>query len=239
MGHIKKKRPRRGSLAVWPRVRARAIRGHVETWPLPKTGLKAPKLLGFCGYKAGMTSAIVVDKRPKALTKGEEVKYPSSVVETPPIKPFSIRLYQQTPYGLHLISEAFSENLDKNLLRTISTPKKRISTVEKLKANVTRATKVTVVIHTQPQTTGFAKKTPDIFEIPVAGGSIEEQFNYAVSILGKEVKFEDIFKAGEFVDTHGVTKGKGFQGMIKRYGIKLERTKAEKGRRHRDRKSVV
>jgi len=233
MGHIKKKRPRRGSLAVWPRVRARAIRGHVETWPLPKTGLKAPKLLGFCGYKAGMTSAIVVDNRPKALTKGEEVKYPSSVVETPPIKPFSIRLYQQTPYGLHLISEAFSENLDKNLLRTISTPKKRISTVEKLKANVTRATKVTVVIHTQPQTTGFAKKTPDIFEIPVAGGSIEEQFNYAVSILGKEVKFEDIFKAGEFVDTHGVTKGKGFQGMIKRYGIKLERTKAEKGRRHR------
>jgi len=232
MGHIKKKRPRRGSLAVWPRVRARRISGHVENWPVPRD-LKAPKLLGFCAYKAGMTSAIAVDNRPKALTKGEEIKYASSVLETPALKPFSVRLYSQTPYGLHLISEAFSENLDKNLFRVLSNVKKRVSTIEKLKTHLQNASRVCVVVHTQPQTTGFAKKTPDIFEIPLGGGTIQQQFDYAVSILGKEIKFEDVFKQGEFVDARGVTKGKGFQGMIKRYGIKLERTKAEKGRRHR------
>jgi len=41
------------------------------------------------------------------------------------------------------------------------------------------------------------------------------------------------FEVGDKVKVSGITKGKGFQGMIKRYGIKLERTKAEKGRRHR------
>ncbi|MBI4095425.1 MAG: 50S ribosomal protein L3 [DPANN group archaeon] len=232
MGHIKKKRPRRGSLAYWPRKRIRDVRGHVGTWPQPKD-LKAPKLLGFCGYKAGMTSVNVIDNRPKALTKGEEVNYGVSIVETPPMKPFSVRLYSQTPYGLHLISETLADNLDKNLLRVINAVKKRNSTLQDLKAKLPQACRITVLVHTQPQSTGFGKKTPEILELPVAGGTIEEQFNYAVSIFGKDIQFADIFKQGDFVDARGATKGKGFQGMIKRYGIKLERHKAEKGQRHR------
>lgn len=35
--------------------------------------------------------------------------------------------------------------------------------------------------------------------------------------LGEEVK-ADVFEEGEKVDIHGVSKGKGFQGVIKRYG---------------------
>ena len=35
--------------------------------------------------------------------------------------------------------------------------------------------------------------------------------------LGDEVK-ADVFEEGEKVDIHGVSKGKGFQGVIKRYG---------------------
>lgn len=36
--------------------------------------------------------------------------------------------------------------------------------------------------------------------------------------VGQEVKV-DIFESGEFVDVSGVTKGKGFQGAIKRHGL--------------------
>jgi large subunit ribosomal protein L3 len=122
MGHIKKKRPRRGSLAYWPRVRASRISGHVDRWAQPKD-LKAPKLLGFCAYKAGMTSVNAIDNRPKALTKGEEINYAVSIIEIPNIKPFSVRLYKQTPYGLHLISEFMSETFDKTLLRVLNAPK--------------------------------------------------------------------------------------------------------------------
>ncbi len=232
MGHIKKKRPRRGSLAYWPRKRVRDVRGHVGTWSQLKD-LKAPKLLGFCGYKAGMTSVNVIDNRPKVPTKGEEINYAVSIVETPPMKPFSVRLYSQTPYGLHLISEAVADNLDKDLLRVLIQVKKRNSTLLELKAKLPQACRVAVLCHMQPRDTGLGKKTPEIFEFPVAGGTLDEQFSYATSILGKDVQFSDVFKAGEFVDAHGVTKGKGFQGMIQRFGIKLERHKAEKGQRHR------
>ncbi len=232
MGHIKKKRPRRGSLAYWPRVRASRISGHVDKWAQPRD-LKAPKLLGFCAYKAGMTSANFIDNRPKALTKGEEINYAVSIIEIPNLKPFSVRLYKQTPYGQHLISELFSETLDKNLLRVLNAPKKRKVKIDDFKKHFANASRVCVVVHTQPQATGFAKKTPDIFEFPIAGGTLQQQFDYALSILGKEVQFIDVFKQGEFVDAHGVTKGKGFQGMVKRMGIRLESHRAEKGRRHR------
>jgi len=56
--------------------------------------------------------------------------------------------------------------------------------------------------------------------------SMAESVSY---IKNPEVKFEDIFKAGEFVDTHGVTKGKGFQGPVRRFGISLKSHKSEKG----------
>jgi large subunit ribosomal protein L3 len=36
--------------------------------------------------------------------------------------------------------------------------------------------------------------------------------------IGNEIKLEDMFKDGEKVDVTGISKGKGFQGVIKRYG---------------------
>src|SRR5690625_3610438 len=47
--------------------------------------------------------------------------------------------------------------------------------------------------------------------------------------LGDEVKV-DIFELGEFVDVTGISKGKGFQGVVKRHGFK--------GSRNSDRKST-
>ena len=37
--------------------------------------------------------------------------------------------------------------------------------------------------------------------------------------LGDEIKVEDIFAEGEFVDVSGISKGKGFQGVVKRHGF--------------------
>ncbi|MGD1843206.1 MAG: 50S ribosomal protein L3 [Thermonemataceae bacterium] len=37
--------------------------------------------------------------------------------------------------------------------------------------------------------------------------------------LGDEVRVEDVFEEGEFVDIVGTSKGKGFQGVVKRHGF--------------------
>ncbi len=38
--------------------------------------------------------------------------------------------------------------------------------------------------------------------------------------LGHEVKVSDVFKDGEFVDVSGVSIGRGFSGVVRRYGVK-------------------
>ncbi|MFM8913106.1 MAG: 50S ribosomal protein L3 [Flammeovirgaceae bacterium] len=40
-----------------------------------------------------------------------------------------------------------------------------------------------------------------------------------VAELGKEVKVADVFAEGDFIDAVGTSKGKGFQGVVKRYGF--------------------
>lgn len=39
--------------------------------------------------------------------------------------------------------------------------------------------------------------------------------------VGAEVKLDDVFKVGQLVDVAGVSKGKGFQGTIKRWNFKM------------------
>jgi LSU ribosomal protein L3P len=77
----------------------------------------------------------------------------------------------------------------------------------------------------------ISKKVPDITEIRVGGGSIKERIDYAKSILGKEVSFDSFSRSGKFVDIIAVTKGKGFQGHVKRWGVKLLPYKNRKHRR--------
>lgn len=59
--------------------------------------------------------------------------------------------------------------------------------------------------------TNKAKTTPKRFFKEIRGVDVD---NYS---LGQEVKV-DIFTEGEMVDVTGTTKGKGFQGVIKRHG---------------------
>ena len=55
--------------------------------------------------------------------------------------------------------------------------------------------------------------------------------DFAKEKLNKEISVLDVFEKGQLVDIRGLTKGKGFQGTIKRFGIRLKNHKSEKGQR--------
>jgi large subunit ribosomal protein L3 len=78
---------------------------------------------------------------------------------------------------------------------------------------------------------GVPKKKPDLMEIKVGGGAIEEQLEYAKKLLGKTVSIISVFKEGQFVDVVSITKGKGFQGPVKRWGVKILPRKSRKTKR--------
>ena len=89
-----------------------------------------------------------------------------------------------------------------------------------------------MLVFTRPDLTGFGKKSPERMEIPVGGKDVAEKFEFANSLLGKQVKVSEVFKIGEFVDAIGITKGKGWQGTVKRFGTSVQRRKATGKRRH-------
>jgi len=213
-------KPRGGSLQFWPRKRTKRIYPRIRSW----VKQDALKLLGFAGYKVGMTQAIIIDNIPNSLTKGMQVSYPITVIECPPLKPFSLRLYKNTPYGLKLVTEIFTPKFDKELSRKLSLPKKN-----KEKQVIESADEIRLVVYTQPKLINL-KKRPELFEVAL-GGTIKEGIEYWKKILNSEIKLKDVIKDGQFIDVHSVTKGKGFQGPIKRFGLSLKGHKSEKKKR--------
>jgi len=59
-------------------------------------------------------------------------------------------------------------------------------------------------------------------------GNLEGKLNFIKENLSKEISVLDFFENGQLVDFRGLTKGKGFQGPVKRFGIKLKFHKSEK-----------
>ena len=102
MGNIH--RPRHGSIQYWPRKKAARNYARVRAWKYASS----KKLLGFAGYKAGMTHVNFIDNS-TSVNKGSLVSYPVTIVECPPLKTLSLRFYKNTHDGLKLISEIFSK----------------------------------------------------------------------------------------------------------------------------------
>jgi large subunit ribosomal protein L3 len=78
---------------------------------------------------------------------------------------------------------------------------------------------------------GLPKKAPDIMEVRIGGGTVTERLEFARSLLGKEITIKDFAKEGANIDISAITKGKGFGGHIKRWGVKLLDHKNDKHRR--------
>ena len=86
---------------------------------------------------------------------------------------------------------------------------------------------VRILVYSIVKKTGI-KKTPNMCEIGLKGNA-PEKLEFAKSILNREINFDEFFDKNQVVDIHAVTKGKGFQGPVKRYGITYRPHKSEKG----------
>jgi len=209
-----RERPRKGSKGFYPKKRARRIYPRTKIWPASKE----VKPLGFAGYKAGMSHVILTDTNPNSTSKGQMISRPITVLDCPPFFVLGFRTYT----GNKSSFDVFSDKLDKNLSRKYKVPKKTKTIDEQLTKLPKNISKINLVCHTKPT----FKKKPEIFEIGL-GGTVDEQLNYSKQILGKELKISDVFKEGDLVDVSAVTRGKGFQGPVKRFGVKTNTRKAQ------------
>jgi large subunit ribosomal protein L3 len=227
MGHRKKHSPKHGSLAYLPRKRAKKPVARIRYWP--KLDTDTPRLLGFTGYKAGMTYVFTIEDRKRSPNFGKEVVLPTTVIETPPIVIVGIRTYTKTVYGLKHLTEAWMKNPPANLDRTLVLPEN--FDTEVMLQNLDKTTVIRVIAATQPKQTSLAKKKSDLTEVEIGGATIPQQLEYAKTLLGKTVTAEEVFKEGQYTDIAAITTGKGFQGPVKRWGVAILQHKGRKTKR--------
>jgi len=153
-----------------------------------------------------------------------------TVIEVPPVRVVAARSYHMTPYGLQARSEVWAEKTSRELEMKIDIPKKKSKPDwGKFDGNIDD---IRLIIQTQPGlVTGVPKKRPELLECRIGGGTMAERIDYAKENLGKELKIDDFVDVGKMVDVVSITKGKGFQGHVKRWGVKLLTHKNSKHRR--------
>jgi large subunit ribosomal protein L3 len=221
-----RKSPRKGSLQFWPRKRANKFLPSVN-WDVIKSG---KNLKGFICYKVGMASAFVKDNSTHSMTKGKKIVVPVTILECPPMKIFSVRFYKN---GI-VSNEIISKNIDKELRRKLKIPKKNEKQIDsvlsqKMNEDSKEYDDIRVIAYSQVKKTNV-KKTPDLTEFGIKG-NLEEKVKFIKENLNKEISVLDLFEKNQLVDLRGLTKGKGFSGPVKRFGITLKVHKSEKGRR--------
>jgi large subunit ribosomal protein L3 len=226
---VKDSRPRAGSLAYLPRGRASRLAPRVKYWPSYEG---EPKLLAFLGYKAGHLTAYYIDTTPKSPTQGQEVAKVATVIVTPPMLAAGLVAYAKENKSLRELLRVWSSKVPIELVRRKipnwkPNEEEGLRRLGSLRGDIAE---VRIIGMAFPKQAGLSKKKPDIIEIRV-GGDVEKAIDYAVSKLGQEVRVSEIFKPGDFIDAIAVTRGKGFEGVVKRWGVKILPRKKRKGRR--------
>jgi large subunit ribosomal protein L3 len=220
-----------------PRSRAASEVPRFNSWPDDEG---QPGLQGFAGYKAGMSHVVAINDEPNSPREGQEETVPVTVVETPPMRAVAVRAYEDTPYGKRPLTESWAADVHEDLERALSVPDVQTGDAEgeiREALDAGDLADVRVITHTVPrELSSVPKKRPNVMETRVGGGSLDERVDFAVDLLeeGGEHSVTDVFRAGEYADVAGVTKGKGTQGPVKRWGVQKRKGKhARQGWRRR------
>jgi len=210
---------RDGSLQIWPRVRARKLLPSANWNAFSNDKMKIDKtgLLGFIGYKVGMTSAFVKDNTPDSMTKGKKIIVPATIIECPNLRIYSVRFYKDSKVIKEIVV-----NFDEELKSIVKKPKNISNSID----HINDFDDVRVLVFSDVKKTGI-KKNPDMVELALSG-SKEDKLKFIKERLNKEIKISEVFSQG-IVDVHAVSKAYGTQGPVKRFGISLRFHKSEKG----------
>lgn len=199
----------------------------MRTWPA-FNGEK-PVLLGSAGFKAANIHLITIDDRERTPNFGKPLMNSATVIATPPIKIIGIRGYARTYAGNNSVLDIFAPELPKELARKVEVkPMPRDSAISKAEAKLPQISTLMALVAVTPRDAGLSQKKPFVFEVGVGGGDLKAQFEYLKELLGKEVRIKDVFQAGEYIDVGAITKGKGVEGPITRWGVKRKQHKSRK-----------
>ena len=178
-------------------------------------------------YKVTNLNVLSVDDREKTPNYGKNIMNSSTLIATPPLKIIGIRAYTETAYGKNVIFDAFAKDSDKYLSKKGSFNFKE-GKLEEINAHVDRIKHVVAIVSSYPTTASLSQKKPFVWEIAIGGTDTKSKIDYVVNNFGKQVNIKDVFETGQFIDISAITRGKGVEGPITRFGVKRKQHKSRK-----------
>ena len=212
---------------------------------------KAPHLTAFMGYKAGMTHIVRDVEKPGSKLHKKETCEAVSLVETPPMIVVGVVGYVPTVRGLRSLGTVWAEHLGDEVRRRFyknwykskkkaftkyagaaygagAGSKAAAATLEQLKKH---CTVIRVLAHTQVRKIKIGQKKAHLAEIQVNGGSIADKVDFGVSLFEQPVPIDAVFAKDEMIDTIAITKGRGTEGVVTRWGVTRLPRKTHRGLR--------
>jgi large subunit ribosomal protein L3e len=190
-----------------------------------------------------------VDK-PGSKAHKKEVCEAVTIIEAPPMVVVGMVGYVETPRGLRSIATVWAQHLSEECRRRFyknwrSNKNKRAFAKYESKytedggaaidadcAKIKKhCTVVRALAHTQIKKINLRQKKAHIMEIQVNGGSVDQKVDFIRGHFEKPVAISTVFEENEMIDTMAITKGKGFEGVVTRWGVTRLPRKTHKGLR--------
>jgi large subunit ribosomal protein L3e len=197
-----------------------------------------------------MTHVVREPDKPGSKIHKKEVVEAVTVIETPPMVVVGIVGYTATPTGLRTLTTCFAEHLNEEVKRRFykkwyQSKKKAFTKYAKKAATEagqadlqtelarikTHCSVVRVLAHTQVSKVGLRIKKAHLMEIQVNGGALDAKVDFAFALFEKEVSVKSVFAQNENIDILGATKGRGFEGVVTRFGVTRLPRKTHRGLR--------
>merc|ERR1719371_118102 len=191
--------------------------------------------------------------RPGSKLNKKEVVEGVSILEAPPMIVVGFVGYVETPRGLRALTTVWAGHLSDECKRrfykawhrskkkAFTKYQKRWSDASKgsdgapMATEIERAKKYCQVIraicHTQVSKVKIGQKKAHIKEIQINGGTTEQKVDFVTGLFEQEVKVADVFAQDEMCDIIGSTRGKGYNGVITRWGCSRLPRKTHRGLR--------
>lgn len=186
-------------------------------------------ITNLVAYKVGMGHITMTDDT-ESPSKGQEISRPCTFVEMPDTFVFGARFYSKNEISKY--KQASLEIYSKEVAEKFKIKSKGKHTLDGMKDKLSQFTDVTLMLVANPKETSTGQHHIVRYESSVGGASMEEKYKFITSIMGKQVSLNDLYKGGEYLDIVSVSKGKGWSGVIKRFGTARLFHKATQKVRH-------
>lgn len=195
-----------------------------------------------------MTHILRELEKPGSKSHKKEIVEPVTIIEAPPMFVVGLVGYKTTVRGLKSyktvwaqhIGDAVKRRFVKNWYRSAKAAfrthaklykKRAAGRKETMSMLMKKCDTIRVIAHSQPVKLRLRSKTADVLEIQVNGGSLKDKVTFAEGLFEKQIPVDHVFSQNDMIDIIAVTKGKGFKGVVSRWGVRKLPRKTHKGLR--------